>query len=151
LENAIAAGKTGTADDKKDGWFVGYTAYYTTGVWVGCDLPKEMDDLSGGTYPLSIWKKYMDRVHEGLEKKDFETYVPEKGTYVAPDVTILPQAEITMVPTPVPEGPEETGEDESSQEEAEPDDGADSGEDYHVSPPPNIFWGEDFDPTEDPQ
>ena len=54
LETAIAAGKTGTTDDKKDGWFVGFTSYYTTGVWVGCDMPKTISDLSGSTYPSYI-------------------------------------------------------------------------------------------------
>lgn len=138
LENAVAAGKTGTANDKKDGWFVGYTTYYTTGVWVGCDLPKEMEDLSGATYPLSIWKDYMDAIHEGLEKKDFAPYVQREGTYVAPDITVAPKEEITPTPTPEPT-------------KAPEDDGVASGENYHVSPPPHISWGEEYDPTEDPQ
>ena len=152
LENAIAAGKTGTADDKKDGWFVGYTAYYTTGVWVGCDLPKEMEDLSGSTYPLTIWKTYMDAVHEGLEIKDFTSYSPVGGTYVAPDVAVTPKEELT--PTPEPEKtPEDSAEVEENTfaEDAETGDGTALGEDYHVSPPPSISWGDDFDPTEDPQ
>jgi len=148
LENAVAAGKTGTADDKKDGWFVGYTAYYTTGVWVGCDLPKEMEDLSGSTYPLSVWKQYMDAIHKDLEKKDFAAYVPEEGSYQAPDVTITPKEEVTVTPEPVktPEPPED-----SPEEGEEAGNGTASGDDYHVSPPPSISWGDDFDPTEDPQ
>ena len=141
LENAVAAGKTGTADDKKDGWFVGYTAYYTTAVWVGCDMPKEVSDLSGSTYPLSIWKSYMDSIHEGLAVKDFEPYTPIAGTYVAPDITPAPSPEPT--PSPVPE---------ATPTEA-PEDGSDTGsaDDYRVTPPPVISWGDDFDPTEDPQ
>ena len=148
LENAIAAGKTGTADDKKDGWFVGYTAYYTTSVWVGCDMPKEVDDLYGSTYPLSIWKDYMDEIHEGLPLVDFKTYTPEQGTYVAPDVTIIPQETVTPSPEPEDEPADSPG---TPVEEITPvPDGETSADDYRVSPPPSISWGEDYDPTEDP-
>ena len=68
------AGKTGTTNDNKDGWFVGYTRYYTTSVWVGYDLPKKLDGLSGASYPGSIWQTYMTKIHEGLEPQDFPDY-----------------------------------------------------------------------------
>lgn len=71
LPEMACAGKTGTTDEKKDGWFVGYTPYYTTSVWVGCDIPKSMDDLLGNTYPLRIWNKFMSEIHNSLEKIDF--------------------------------------------------------------------------------
>lgn len=140
LENAIAAGKTGTADDRKDGWFIGYTAYYTTSVWVGCDMPKEIEDLSGSSYPLSIWKDYMDTIHEGLPVVDFEPYTPVEGTYVAPDITVAP----TPVPSPEPTpGAEVT---------PPPDDNTgSSADDYRVTPPPTMSWGDGYDPTEDPR
>ena len=60
------AGKTGTTSDKKDGWFCGYTAYYTTAVWVGYDTPRTVQGLSGGTYPLRIWYNFMTPLHSGL-------------------------------------------------------------------------------------
>lgn len=79
LSNAIAAGKTGTATNRKDGWFVGYTSYYTTGVWVGCDYPKKVDDLAGNSYPGRIWQTYMEQIHEGLPRVGFADYIePEK-------------------------------------------------------------------------
>ncbi|MBQ9118761.1 MAG: transglycosylase domain-containing protein [Lachnospiraceae bacterium] len=68
------AGKTGTTNDQKDGWFVGYTKYYTTAVWVGFDMPREMEDLMGNTYPGRIWQSFMTTIHEGLEAKEFEMY-----------------------------------------------------------------------------
>ncbi|WP_246240846.1 penicillin-binding transpeptidase domain-containing protein [Anaerocolumna sedimenticola] len=74
LDGMISAGKTGTTNDKKDGWFVGYTPYYTTGVWVGYDIPKETNELSGATFPGSIWKQYMSVIHKGLESKEFTPY-----------------------------------------------------------------------------
>lgn len=69
------AGKTGTTSQKKDGWFVGYTPYYTTSVWVGYDMPKTLSGLSGATYPGRIWYRYMSKIHEGLEKIQFEPYI----------------------------------------------------------------------------
>ncbi len=77
LNNMACAGKTGTTSDKKDGWFCGYTPYYTTTVWVGYDTPKTLADLYGSTYPLSIWETFMNEIHEGLEYKDFESYSNE--------------------------------------------------------------------------
>ena len=66
-----SAGKTGTTNDNKDGWFCGYTPYYTTAVWVGYDMPKKLPGLSGSTYPGQIWQSFMNRIHNGLERKEF--------------------------------------------------------------------------------
>ena len=65
-----AAGKTGTTDDTKDGWFIGYTHYYTTGIWVGCNTPQEVEDLHGSTFPGEIWNEFMNNLHDGLEWRD---------------------------------------------------------------------------------
>lgn len=103
LNNMISAGKTGTTDDKKDGWFVGYTPYYTTSVWVGYDIPKSVSDLSGATYPGRIWKQYMEWLHEGLESKEFPEYMPTESKV---------DTEIEDEPTEEPEmteEPEESG------------------------------------------
>lgn len=58
-----AAGKTGTSSNQKDGWFVGYTPYYTTSVWVGYDIPKTLVGLTGSTYPGYIWRDFMREVY----------------------------------------------------------------------------------------
>lgn len=71
LKNTISAGKTGTTDGKKDGWFVGYTPYYTTSVWVGCDLPQTVEGLSGSSYPGTIWKDFMNQIHSPGMKQTF--------------------------------------------------------------------------------
>lgn len=70
LKSMTAAAKTGTTNDNKDGWFCGYTAYYTTAVWVGFDIPQELEDLSGSTYPGEIWNTFMEDIHEGLEDRE---------------------------------------------------------------------------------
>ena len=71
LGDMPCAGKTGTTNDSKDGWFVGYTRYYTTSVWVGYDQPRTLSGLYGATYPGKIWHNFMMELHEGLEPKDF--------------------------------------------------------------------------------
>lgn len=71
LGSMPCAGKTGTTNDNKDGWFVGYTPYYTTSVWVGYDIPKEVPGLGGGTYPGRIWHDFMVKIHEGLDPVNF--------------------------------------------------------------------------------
>lgn len=72
VKGQIIAGKTGTTNDSKDAWFCGYSKYYTTSVWVGCDDPKPMEDLTGSSYPSKIFSGYMTEVHKGKAKKDFE-------------------------------------------------------------------------------
>lgn len=74
LNNMTSAGKTGSTNDSKDGWFAGYTPYYTTVVWAGYDTPKSVEDLYGSTYPGRIWQQYMNEIHVGLENKGFPVY-----------------------------------------------------------------------------
>ncbi len=66
-----AAGKTGTTNGSKDGWFCGVTPYYTVAVWVGYDTPKTLSSLYGGTYPASVWKDAMLYLTSGLGIVDF--------------------------------------------------------------------------------
>ena len=71
LSDMACAGKTGTTNDNKDGWFVGYTPYYTTSVWVGYDTPRTLTGLTGASYPGQIWQTFMLKIHEGLEPISF--------------------------------------------------------------------------------
>ena len=68
------AGKTGTTDEAKDGWFCGFTHYYTTSVWVGCDTPESVRNLQGASWPGRIWRNYMNQIHEDLEPVGFKDY-----------------------------------------------------------------------------
>ncbi len=67
-----AAGKTGTTDDYKDAYFVGYTPDIVTGVWVGDDNNKRINGLYGGTLPAKIWKEVMTVATRDLGSKDFD-------------------------------------------------------------------------------
>lgn len=74
LKGMSSAGKTGTTMNRKDGWFCGYTKYYTTAVWVGADMPKKISGLSGNSYPGRIWKQFMQEIHKDLPDRQFEAY-----------------------------------------------------------------------------
>lgn len=63
----IAACKTGTTNDSKDGWLCGFTPYYTVAVWVGYDTPRTLNNLYGATYPGNIWKESMLKLIEDKE------------------------------------------------------------------------------------
>jgi penicillin-binding protein 1A len=60
------AGKTGTSQDFRDAWFVGFSADYVAGVWVGNDDNAPMKRVTGGGLPARIWRETMRAAHEGL-------------------------------------------------------------------------------------
>ncbi|MFZ4761566.1 MAG: transglycosylase domain-containing protein [Alphaproteobacteria bacterium] len=55
------AGKTGTSQEYRNAWFIGYTSNLVTGVWVGNDNNKPMKKITGGSLPARIWKNYMQQ------------------------------------------------------------------------------------------
>lgn len=60
------AGKTGTTSAAKDAWFIGFSADYVAGVWMGYDDNTPLKGVTGGGLPTDIWREAMSRVHEGL-------------------------------------------------------------------------------------
>lgn len=74
-----AAGKTGTSQQSRDAWFVGYTSNLTTGVWFGNDDGKPTKNITGGSLPAIAWKTFMQAAHEGVPVRqlpDIELYTP---------------------------------------------------------------------------
>ena len=67
LENWQTGGKTGTTQNFRDAWFVGYTAELITGVWLGNDDGKSTKKVTGGSLPAEIWQMYMSEAHQGLK------------------------------------------------------------------------------------
>lgn len=63
------AGKTGTTSDNIDAWFIGYTPYYTAGIWTGYDNNTSLSDT---TYHKIIWRTIMERIHKKRKVKDFK-------------------------------------------------------------------------------
>lgn len=71
MSNMPVAGKTGTTTKSVDLWLSAYTPYLTCSVWTGYDDNKSMDGLNQSFHEV-IWRKAMERIHKGYEKKDFE-------------------------------------------------------------------------------
>ena len=71
VDGMPSAGKTGTTNENKDGWFAGYTPYYTTSIWVGYDSPRWLKGLTGSAYPAEIWHNFMEEIHTELPMKNF--------------------------------------------------------------------------------
>lgn len=70
LGGRMAAGKTGTTQDYKDAWFVGFTADLVAGVWLGNDSGAPMKRVTGGGLPARLWRDIMVEAHNGLPPRD---------------------------------------------------------------------------------
>lgn len=82
LDGQVCAGKTGTTNDSKDGWFCGYTTRYTTSVWVGRDDNQSISGMYGATYAGKIWQSFMNEIHKNLPKESFSKPTTVKKKYV---------------------------------------------------------------------
>jgi penicillin-binding protein 1A len=98
-----AAGKTGTSQRFKDAWFIGYTAQWVGGVWMGNDNASPMRNVTGGSLPAEIWKELMVKAHEGLMAN------PLPGTGMDPGVLQRSAEAIGVADLPV-RNPARTGE-----------------------------------------
>jgi penicillin-binding protein 1A len=87
LDGIAAAGKTGTTNDYRDAWFMGYTGNFVCGVWFGNDNFSPTNRVVGGFLPAMTWHEIMTYAHEGIEIKPLpgipEPKKPEKPTVVA--------------------------------------------------------------------
>ncbi|MDP4033124.1 MAG: PBP1A family penicillin-binding protein [Pseudorhodobacter sp.] len=77
LPGRDAAGKTGTTPAARDAWFVGFTADYVAGVWMGYDDNTPLSGVTGGGLPAEIWQEVMTRVHKDLPAQPLAIIVPE--------------------------------------------------------------------------
>ncbi|MFP4274860.1 MAG: transglycosylase domain-containing protein, partial [Paracoccaceae bacterium] len=78
LPDRQAAGKTGTTQAARDAWFLGFTADYVAGVWMGYDDNTPLTGVTGGGLPAEIWRETMIRVHEGLPARPLPMRRPER-------------------------------------------------------------------------
>jgi penicillin-binding protein 1A len=96
LPDREAAGKTGTTQAARDAWFVGFTADYVTGVWMGYDDNRPLTGVTGSGLPAEIWREVMVRVHDGLPPRPLPMLVPE------PRLPPQPQGQPAPDGTPTP-------------------------------------------------
>ena len=84
LDERPSAGKTGTTQDFRDAWFVGFTADLVCGVWIGNDDNRPMNHATGGTLPAHIFKAFMEEAESGLPVKPLAALVAETPATQAP-------------------------------------------------------------------
>ena len=93
-----AAGKTGTSQDYRDAWFVGYTARYVTAVWLGNDDSSPTKKASGANLPVEIWSRYMKVAHKNVPVAELPGGLRTAGFggygYGAPGQSYLPPTEV---------------------------------------------------------
>jgi len=115
LGDRPAAGKTGTTDDNKDAWFVGYTPQLTASVWMGYpgfngESVRPMEDVhgqtvAGGGFPAQIWSRFMRAAMEGQAVQDFPAPGDlSEGKEFNPDL-VTPS---TVIDVPTPTAPQYT-------------------------------------------
>ncbi|MBR6523579.1 MAG: PBP1A family penicillin-binding protein [Clostridia bacterium] len=93
LSDRQSAGKTGSTNEDKDRWYMGYTTYYTAGVWYGYDIAETLPYYATRQVPHKLWKNVMTEVHRGLPIEEFEgiDYVisPVKRFYLCEDTGLV--------------------------------------------------------------
>jgi penicillin-binding protein 1A len=98
LDDREAAGKTGTTSSARDAWFVGFTADYVVGVWMGYDDNSPLTGVTGGGLPAEIWHEVMVRINEDVDPQPLLTEVPD-STYAPIDPSTVEGA---IAPEDVP-------------------------------------------------
>ena len=87
-----AAGKTGTSQDYRDAWFVGYTSHLVAGVWLGNDDNSPTKKAVGGGLPVEIWSRFMRTAHAGIAPAPLPGLTD--GSWFSPAPPVAPPAPI---------------------------------------------------------
>ena len=82
LEGWQVAGKTGTTQRARDAWFIGYTADYVAGVWMGYDDNRPLTGVTGGGLPAEIWREVMQRIHKDRKPRALNSIDPKPPAVV---------------------------------------------------------------------
>jgi len=114
LPGWMAAGKTGTSQDFRDAWFIGYTANLVTGVWLGNDDNSPTKKATGGGLPVEIWTRFMRVAHQGIpvaalpasQTGGFFTNFAQAGAQTSVGANPLPTAGGRPAPSRPPVRPE---------------------------------------------
>ncbi|POF32963.1 transglycosylase domain-containing protein [Roseibium marinum] len=104
-----AGGKTGTTQDFRDAWFIGYTGNLTTAVWFGNDDNSPTRKATGGGLPAGVWKEVMDVAHQGLPVADLPG-IPNLPASVAAPQKPVPSQSVGSGSEPIPPAPVGGGE-----------------------------------------
>lgn len=98
-----AAGKTGTSQNWRDAWFIGFTPDYVAGVWVGNDDNSAMSKVTGGGVSAEIWRRFMITAHADLPVRNFDWLLAGTATPVAEPTPVVEEEEAPPArPDPAP-------------------------------------------------
>lgn len=90
LDGHAIAGKTGTSQDCRDAWFIGYSGHFTASVWMGNDNGDPTDRVTGGSLPAKLWSDLMQLAHRGLAPRELPG-LPTPGLGLPTGVMVEPQ------------------------------------------------------------
>jgi len=100
LPGWMAAGKTGTSQDFRDAWFIGYTANLVTGVWLGNDDSTPTRKATGGGLPVEIWTRFMKAAHQGVTPVPLPASQQSGGMLASIAQSISPPTSAAAAPPP---------------------------------------------------
>ncbi|MBZ4023604.1 glycosyl transferase [Rhodobacter sp. TJ_12] len=105
IDGVEAAGKTGTTQAARDAWFIGFTADYVAGVWMGYDNNKPLTGVTGGGLPAEIWHEVMARISATQPAHPLPMAQPEewRGPYPGANGNSYP-GQVWSSGDPIPEG-----------------------------------------------
>jgi penicillin-binding protein 1A len=111
-----AAGKTGTSQDFRDAWFIGYTSNLVTGVWLGNDDNSPTRKATGGGLPVEVWTRFMRAAHQGVPVATLpksqagdggflsNLFQPASQVGAAPQPSYQPSGQAPVPIAPIPSG-----------------------------------------------
>ncbi len=82
IDRHTVYGKTGTSEDYRDAWFVGFTDHYSGGVWLGNDDGASMKNVTGGGFPASIWRNIMNEAHKNIAPAPINTLKESNDSFI---------------------------------------------------------------------
>jgi penicillin-binding protein 1A len=97
-----AAGKTGTSQDFRDAWFIGYTSQFVTGVWFGNDDASPTRKATGGGLPVEVWSRFMKAAHQGMPVTDLPVSGGSVGGGVIASAGPAPSPSASSAPAAAP-------------------------------------------------
>ncbi|MBR1189472.1 penicillin-binding protein 1A [Bradyrhizobium sp. AUGA SZCCT0160] len=97
LPGWMAAGKTGTSQDFRDAWFIGYTANLVTGVWLGNDDNSPTKKATGGGLPVEVWTRFMRSAHQGVPVANLPKSQAGGGGLLS---NLFPASQVSAPPQP---------------------------------------------------
>ncbi|MEJ6392933.1 PBP1A family penicillin-binding protein [Gymnodinialimonas sp. 2305UL16-5] len=101
LPDRPVAGKTGTTNSTRDAWFVGFTADYVAGVWMGYDDNRPLSGVTGSGLPAEIWRQAMERVHADLPPRPLPMIDPAVEARPSPGGLLTGQGQGAPVRVPI--------------------------------------------------